>query len=355
MRELSTPEKVFEYFASQGDPRSGFSMTASDAMRSVVAVFPPFESDILRGGSLPGEPSPRVPQHPSAFFNAFDVDGSGGITFDEWLLFESLLSIPEDDVEVAFALMDQDGNGSVDVEEFHQVLMAIQSRASKAPSHATHQRKTSVSLASSKGGLVTLFFGADGSKKLTPVVFKTFLSDFREGMMELEFKWYDFRNKGSIAARDFALSVVGCARLKHIDEYLDQIEAMPKEIAEKQVTYEDFKAFRSVWRRLRQLAVALEFWRHSSGRDFSPAELISVVDRVMKVKLPPQIVDVLFYLFSGEEGCLNTHYMLRVMDRHFEAGLGQAMENGAMGGGGGGGEGQRGLFECLSKCTKKQS
>ena len=98
IRELSTPEKVFEYFSSQGDPRSGFSMTPSDVMRSVVPVYPPYDSDIIRAGSLPGEPSPRVSQHASAFLQGFDVDNSGGITFNEWLLFEALLSIPEDDV-----------------------------------------------------------------------------------------------------------------------------------------------------------------------------------------------------------------------------------------------------------------
>lgn len=99
IRELSSPEKVFEYFSTHGDHNSGFTMTPSDVMRSVVPVYPPRESDIIRAGSLPGEPSPRVPQNSSTFFETFDVDNSGGISFDEWLLFDVLLSIPEDDVD----------------------------------------------------------------------------------------------------------------------------------------------------------------------------------------------------------------------------------------------------------------
>ena len=99
IRELSSPEKVFEYFSTLGDHNRGFTMTPSDIMRSVVPVYPPEGSDIIRAGSLPGEPSPRVPQNPSAFFETFDVDDSGGISFDEWLLFDVLLSIPEDDVD----------------------------------------------------------------------------------------------------------------------------------------------------------------------------------------------------------------------------------------------------------------
>jgi hypothetical protein len=99
IRELSAPEKVFEYFSTLGNNHVGFAMTPSDAMRSVVPVYPPYDSDIIRAGSLPGEPSPRVPQHSSPIVASFDIDASGGITFDEWLLFEALLSIPETDVE----------------------------------------------------------------------------------------------------------------------------------------------------------------------------------------------------------------------------------------------------------------
>jgi hypothetical protein len=99
IRELSSPEKVFEYFSTRGDLTQGFTMTPSDIMRSVVPIYPPHGSDIIRAGFLPGEPSPGVPQHASTFFETFDIDGSGGISFDEWLLFDVLLSIPEDEVD----------------------------------------------------------------------------------------------------------------------------------------------------------------------------------------------------------------------------------------------------------------
>jgi hypothetical protein len=37
-------------------------MTAGDMLRSVVPVYPPEGSDVVRAGSLPGEPSPHVQQ-----------------------------------------------------------------------------------------------------------------------------------------------------------------------------------------------------------------------------------------------------------------------------------------------------
>jgi hypothetical protein len=53
--------QVFEYFASQRQGKV-FAMTAGDMLRSVVPVYPPEGSDVVRAGSLPGEPAPRVHQ-----------------------------------------------------------------------------------------------------------------------------------------------------------------------------------------------------------------------------------------------------------------------------------------------------
>ena len=164
IRELSPPEKIFEYFASQGDTKTGFLMTPCDMMRSVVPVFPPEGSEIVRAGALPGEPSPRVPQQDSAVFRAFDMDSIEGIGLAEWLLFEALLSIPAEDVEVAFSLMDVDGNGTVSAAEFEALLAAIQARA--ALRLTASLRRSSGDLTSSHGGMSAAFFGKDGKKAL---------------------------------------------------------------------------------------------------------------------------------------------------------------------------------------------
>lgn len=77
-------------------------------MRSVVPVYPPSGSDVVRAGSLPGEPSPVIPNNTmdtSKFLQAFDVDESGGISFDEWLVFQALLAIPDDDVQGRFVCL----------------------------------------------------------------------------------------------------------------------------------------------------------------------------------------------------------------------------------------------------------
>lgn len=69
-------------------------MTAGDLMRAVIPVFPPSESDYVRGGFLMGEQSPEhgpgpgprpgeLQCAPSQFFMLFDTNNDGFISFPE--------------------------------------------------------------------------------------------------------------------------------------------------------------------------------------------------------------------------------------------------------------------------------
>ncbi|EFN55516.1 hypothetical protein CHLNCDRAFT_133931 [Chlorella variabilis] len=275
IREMSPPEKVFEYFASQSEAKV-FSMTAGDMLRSVVPVYPPEGSDVIRAGSLPGEPSPHVHQEEAGkFILKFDIDGDNKIGFDEFLLFRTLLSIPLEDLEVAFRLMDNDGSGKVDRAEFQQLLSSIHARAGKP---SVSMRKSVHTADADLHGLMVLFFGADGSRQLSLDAFRTF---------------------GSISGRDFACSVVSCARLKHVDEYLDKVQAMPPQLAAIRVTLPEFQEFRRMWSKLRLLSVALEF-RHNTNGKVGREDFAWVVQHVMGIQLRAELVDLLFYLFSDQ-------------------------------------------------------
>lgn len=53
-------------------------------MRAVIPVFPPSESDIVKGGWLRGEPNPgELRCAPSDFFLLFDTNNDGLISFPE--------------------------------------------------------------------------------------------------------------------------------------------------------------------------------------------------------------------------------------------------------------------------------
>jgi hypothetical protein len=349
IREMSPQEKQFEYFASEGDTSTGFVMSPADVMRSVVAVYPPTGSCIIRAGSLPGEPMPHVPQHPSKFFEAFDLDKSGGLSFDEWLLVVSLLSIPVDDVEVAFALMDDNEDGIVDYQEFSKLLNAIKKRASRPT--ASMRKSPTLSVNDSGHGLVSTFFGQEKGQKLTLPKLKEFIANLRDEMSKLEFAWYDFEGKGRITGKDFAYSVVGSARIKHVDGYLRLIDNMPAELANAEITLDDFTSFRHLWRHLRRITLALECFEQVSGRNPTDADFTRIARKVLRVDLNEDMVRILHYLFPGAEGGINVGYMQGVMTRHYETGGslaterndGRASEVG----------GATNFWECLSNCISR--
>lgn len=235
--------------------------------------------------------------------------------------------------------MDHDGNGEVDAEEFSVLLEGLAARAARRTPSLRHAPGA---LRKGTSGLVATFFkGRHG--RLSLQTFEKFIADLRTEVVRLEFSYYDFRKQGSITGRAFAHSVVGCARIKHIDDYLDRVDALPPHLAAARVSPAEFAAFRGVWRRLRRLAVALEFWAASSGA-LSRADFQSVASRVMGATLAPPLVDVLFHLFANDDGSLNAGFMVAVMDRGFETGLSVSERAKA---------GPASFLECMAKCGSR--
>ena len=104
---------------------------------------------------------------------------------------------------------------------------------------------------------------------------------------------------------------------------------MPAELAEARVSLPEFAAFQAMWRQLRPLALALDFTANTRG-GVRREDLQRIALRVLRTRLPPLEVEVLFYLFGarggGPDACLNTHYMYQV----------GVLEGWLAGGGGGG-------------------
>lgn len=353
IREYSPPEKIFEYFASAGNEHSGFTMTASDMLRSVAAVYPPSGSGIIRAGSLPGEPDAGVTQEPSSFFLHFDVDGNGIISFDEFLLFRVLLAMPIHQLEACFKLVDKNGSGAIDQEEFRE-LMSLTAGAAR-PTHSV-TRHSVKNLTDAKGGLLEHFFEG-GKRQLTMATFSEFLLAMREEMGRLEFAHYDFSKRGFMTGTDFAHGVVGTVRLKHLDSYLDLIDKMPDDLAKAHISYDEFLTFRRIIEQLQSLYVAMDFWEAVHGK-ICKQDLTEIIDRVLGKKLSSKQIDILFYLFTdqfrqqhGGDASFNVNFFYQVMNRHWCTGTSNAAH---MMGRRSSEPANRGFMECLSRCMQQQ-
>ncbi|KAL7137815.1 hypothetical protein ABFS83_10G118800 [Erythranthe nasuta] len=347
IRTRSPPEKVFEYFASFKSPSGEVYMTPADLMRAVVPVFPPSEADIVRGGNLKGElVTNELHFPPSDFFMLFDFDNDGLISFPEYIFFVTILSIPESSFSVAFKMFDIDNDGGIDKEEFKKVMSLMRTQNRQGASHRDGKRSgLKVKGSVENGGLVQYFFGKDGNHKLGHDKFVQFLRDLHDEMLRLEFAHYDYKSQGTITAKDFVLSMVASADMRYINKFLDQVEELNNEplLRNERVTFEEFKNFAELRKRLEPFSMALFSYGKVNGL-LSKQDFKRAADQVCGISLTDKVVDLVFYMFdANKDGSLSSEEFLRVLERR-EMDISQPREGGFAG-----------LIACWLDCTKNCS
>lgn len=317
----SPPEKIFEYFASIRSPEGEIFMTPADFMRAVVPVFPPSESNRVREGFLRGERPPgELHCDPSTFFMLFDTNNDGLISFSEYIFFVTLFSIPESSFSAAFKTFDLDNNGEIGREEFKKVMSAMRSYNRQGSSHRYGLRsglRSGLRIGKSveNAGLVDYFFGKDGKCCLQHDKFVRFLRELHDEIVRLEFDHYDFNSKGTIAAKDFALSIISSADISHVNKFLNRVDKLNSNshLREMRISFEEFKAFAELRRSLEPLALAFFSYGKVTGfltkQDFKRAAL-----QVCGVSITDNVVDVIFYIFdSNNDNNLSTEEFLRAI------------------------------------------
>ncbi|XP_071729579.1 calcium uptake protein, mitochondrial-like [Rutidosis leptorrhynchoides] len=344
IRMQSSPEKVFEYFASHRSADGESFMTPADLMRAVVPVFPPSEAARVRGGSLKGD---RVATElhcpPSKFFMLFDTNNDGLISFAEYIFFITLLSIPESSFSIAFKMFDLDNNGKIDKEEFTKVMALMRSQHRQGSRLKEGPRiGLKVSTPIENDGLLEYFFGKDGNLSLAHDKFNQFLKDLHNEILALEFAHYDYKSRGTISARDFALSMVASADMGDVNKFLDRVDQLNDEpnVSNIRITFEDFKKFAELRTQLRPLSLAIFSYGTVNGlltkKDFQRA-----TKQVCGIALSDNVIDVIYYLFDvNRDGRLSWEEFLRVLQRREEDKL-QPKETGLLG-----------LLSCWWQCSK---
>ncbi|OMO80257.1 Calcium-binding EF-hand [Corchorus olitorius] len=292
IRLQSPPEKVFDYFASLRTPAGDVLMTPADLMRALVPVFPPSESNRVREGSLRGE---RLPSElhcpPSQFFMLFDTNNDG------------LISFPEE----------------IDRDEFKKVMTLMREQNRQTARHRDGRRALGIKVTEpvENGGLVEYFFGSDGKTCLKHDKFVQFLRDLHDEILRLEFAHYDFKVNGTISAKDFALSLVASADIRHINKLLDRVDELNNQshLKDIRVTFEEFKNFAELRKKLQSFSLAIFSYGKVNGvltkKDFQRA-----ASQVCEISITDNVVDIIFHVFdANRDGNLSADEFVRVVQR----------------------------------------
>ncbi|KAK8991713.1 hypothetical protein V6N11_062711 [Hibiscus sabdariffa] len=347
LRLRSPPEKVFEYFASVRTPEGELLMTPADLMRAVVPVFPPSESHLVRDGYLTGERSPgELRCDPSELFMLFDTDTDGLISFKEYIFFLTLLSIPESSFSIAFKMFDVDNNGEIDKEEFKKVMALMRANNRQGAVHRDGLR-TGLKVTGSveDGGLVEYFFGKDGNTRLQHAKFVEFMRKLQDEMLRLEFDHYDYKARGSISAKDFALSMVASADLSHLDKLLKRVDGLNDEpnLREIRINLDEFKHFAELRRKLQPFSLALFSYGKINGL-LTKDDFKRAASHVCGISLTDNVVEIIFHVFdTNRDGHLSSDEFIRVLLKQ-ERDIAQPVVSGFFG-----------LLSCCWHCSENSS
>lgn len=347
IRMRSPPEKVFEYFASVLKSDGEVLMTPADLMRAVVPVFPPSESSLVRDGYLPGERPPGELRCPaSEFFMLFDINNDGLISFKEYIFFVTLLSIPETSFSVAFKMFDIDKNGEIDRDEFKKVMTLMRNQNRQGSTHRDGRRH-GINLGDSveNGGLLEYFFGEDGEMQLHHDKFVRFLRKLHDEIVRLEFSHYDYRSQGTILAKDFALSMVASADIRHVNKLLERVDELDNDpqFSSIRITEDEFRKFAELRTKLEPFALALFAYGKVNGLmtrdDFQRA-----ASQVCGVSLTDNVVEIIYHVFdANRDGNLCADEFVRVLQKR-NRDIAQPLETGLFG-----------FLSCCRNCANRCS
>jgi len=328
IRQYSTPDKVFRYFAT-------FKLVDEKGNHEIMMT----PLDFLRSIS-PGEKQPEhlgldafihvSPAEVSTVAGKLDLDpdsvfyqlGAGGlISFSDYIFLLTVLSTSRRHFQIAFKMFDLNGDGTVDASEFSLVTDLMRSHSATGSRHRDHGATGSV-----KGintGLNAYFFGDDLKGELTVERFLEFQRSLQEEILALEFKKKDVEGTGKIAEKDFADLLIAYAgfqpkkkarMLRRVRKAYDGEESQGVEL-------KDYLNFYQVLYSINDIDTALTFY-HVAGAPIDRKTMQHVARTVAHVELSDHLTDVVFTLFDNDgDGKLSNKEFVSVMKQRAMRGL----------------------------------
>ena len=186
----------------------------------------------------------------------------------------------------------------------------------------------------------------------------------------MEFAHYDYKLRGTISAKDFALSMVASADLSQLGRLLDRADELNNapHLRDMRITFEEFKNFAELRKKLQPFSLALSSFGKVHGlltkNDFQRAashvryfslfpflfHFISFMGvnffsrillcffielfmqyQVCGVSLSDNMVEIIFHMFdTNRDGNLSSDEFVRVLHKR-ERDIAQPMEEGVLG------------------------
>lgn len=349
IRNFSTPDKIFRYFATYRSTQSDgeIYMTPGDFLRSLTpGVLQPEGLGLDQFRKF--DPAVGVSNldddlDESSIFHHLGAHGL--ISFSDYVFLLTILSTSRRQFEIAFRMFDLNGDGDVDVEEFEKVQEIIRQTTSSGKKHRDHGN-TGSTLKKTNTALSNYFFGSDGQGKLTIERFLAFQTHLQRDILAMEFSRKDpVHENGNISEKQFAELLLTYADYapKKRSSTLKRVKKAFKTTEEHQfpgISLEEYINIFYLLMHIEDVEKALCF-HNLAGASIDQRTLKHVAKVTADVDLSDHVVNVIFTIFDEDgDGGLSNREFVAVMKNKLKRGLEKPKDTGFMN-----------FFTAVTKCA----
>ncbi|KQS70676.1 calcium uptake protein 1 homolog, mitochondrial isoform X5 [Drosophila erecta] len=351
IRQFSTPDKVFRYFATiqvpVADDRHEVYMTPTDFLTSMTPGMKQPDGlglDQYRRYD-PKSVGEQLNLHLEKNSIFYKLGSYGLITFSDYIFLLTVLSISRRHFEIAFRMFDLNGDGDVDCEEFEMVATLVRQQTSMGTRHRDHANtgNTFKSLKGVNSALITYFFGPNMDEKLTIEKFLDFQEQLQREILSLEFERKEPNDEGNITEADFAELLLAYAGypLKKKQKKLKRVKRRFRDHG-KGISKQDYLDFFHFLNNINDVDTALTFY-HIAGASIDQQTLQHVAKTVAMVNLSDHVVDVVFTIFDeNNDNQLSNKEFISVMKNRVQRGLEKPKDTGFL-------KMMRSVFKCAKE------
>lgn len=241
----------------------------------------------------PGEDFKKIQREQfGLLFKVADKSGKGMVSFEDFVIFQNLLSKPDAEYEIAFRLFDVDGTGKITFDQFKNVL-------------SSNMPKDAVPFDFDCDWLKLYIGSKEGQHELSYQEFSQLLKGLQGERLRQEFKHYDKKQNGYIEPEDFKRIILDIAKHKLSDHVIDHLPTLCNLYAGtgNQITFSNVVAFHNVIRNMDMVEMVIRrAVEKSPNNRISKADFLNHAAQASRYTVfTPMEADIIFH-FAGVDG-----------------------------------------------------